>query len=101
MASLIEKVANLDDDIERKMALADHETLSRLVYYEDRRAALIKLSDRLHNLRMIKEHPSLAKQKKFAYETWVFFVPLALQLQLHAMASEMKDISLSILEKKY
>ena len=101
VASLIEKVANLDDDIERKMALADHETLSRLVYYEDRRAALIKLSDRLHNLRMIKEHPSLAKQKKFAYETWVFFVPLSLQLQLHAMASEMKDISLSILEKKY
>lgn len=101
VASLIEKVANLDDDIERKMTLADHETLSRLVYYEDRRAALIKLSDRLHNLRMIKEHPSLAKQKKFAYETWVFFVPLALQLQLHAMASEMKDISLSILEKKY
>ena len=100
VASLIEKVANLDDDIERKMTLADHEKLARLVYYQDRRAALIKLSDRLHNLRRIKEHPSLAKQKKFAYETWIFFVPLALQLQLHAMASEMKDISVEVLERR-
>ena len=100
VASLIAKVANLDDDIERKMTLADHEQLARLVYYEDRRAALIKLSDRLHQLRMIKEHPSLAKQKEFAYETWVFFVPLALQLQLHAMASEMKDISVEVLERR-
>ena len=100
VASLIAKVANLDDDIERKMTLADHEQLARLVYYEDRRAALIKLADRLHQLRMIKEHPSLAKQKEFAYETWVCFVPLALQLQLHAMASEMKDISVEVLERR-
>ena len=100
VASLIGKVANLDDDIERKMTLSDHEQLARLVYYEDRRAALIKLSDRLHQLRMIKEHRSLAEQKEFAYETWVSFVPLALQLQLHAMASEMKDISVEVLDRR-
>lgn len=99
VAFLIEKATNLQDNIERRVSLAEHETLSRLIYYEDPRAALIKLSDRLHNMRTLEGHSSLAKRKKIAYETWIFFVPLALHLQLHPMARELKELSLKVLEK--
>lgn len=98
-AFLIEKTTNLQDNIDRRVSLAEHETLSRLIYYEDPRAALIKLSDRLHNMRTIEGHPSLDKQKKIAYGTWIFFVPLALQLRFQYIARELKELSLKVLEK--
>jgi (p)ppGpp synthase/HD superfamily hydrolase len=48
--------------------------------YEDPRAALVKLSDRLHNIGTIQHHPQLSKQKSIAKEKLDYFVPLARQL---------------------
>ena len=98
VALLVSKATNLEDKI-RRVKLQAHEYKHRLVNYGDPRAALIKLSDRLHNMRTIGGHPSLAKQKQIAEETLTFFVPIAKQLGLAAMIEELEQLSLKILEK--
>lgn len=59
VAFLVGKATNLEDQI-RRISLQDHEKNHRLMNYEDPRAALVKLSDRLHNMRTIQGHASLS-----------------------------------------
>ncbi|MHB9146885.1 MAG: sodium:solute symporter family protein [Candidatus Amoebophilus sp.] len=99
VAFIVNKVTNLEDNL-RRISLQDHENLYRLMNYEDKRAAYVKLADRLHNMRTISGHPSLAKQKHIASETLSFFVGLAEKLDLTAVAQELKNLSLEVLGKK-
>jgi (p)ppGpp synthase/HD superfamily hydrolase len=66
--------------------------------YEDPRAALIKLADRLHNMRTIQHH-RLEKRIYIAQETLDEFVPLARKLNLPAMADELEKLSRAVLSK--
>lgn len=67
----------------------------------DIRVILIKLADRLHNLRTLGAL-SLERQRAIAKETLEVFVPIAERLGLNIIKSEMEDISLSYLEpEKY
>jgi hypothetical protein len=96
VAFLVNKATNLEDKIKR-ISLQEHETNYRLMNYEDERAAFIKLSDRLHNMRTIKGHSLLDKQKRIANETLLFFVPMAKQLGMSAMAEELEELCLGVL----
>ncbi|MHB9148183.1 MAG: HD domain-containing protein, partial [Candidatus Amoebophilus sp.] len=96
---IVKKVTNLEDNL-RRVSLEEHENLHRLINYEDKRAAYVKLADRLHNMRTISGHSSLAKQKNIANETLSFFVPLAKSLGLKDMAAELEKLSLNVLSKK-
>jgi hypothetical protein len=98
VAFIVEKVTNLEINL-RRISLQDHENISRLMDYQDERAAFVKLADRLHNMRTISGHSSLAKQKHIANETLLFFVPLAEKLGLAPIANELKEISLKVLSK--
>ena len=93
---LVAKATNLENKLKR-INLTDHENLHRLTNYEDRGAALVKLSDRLHNMRTISGHSTLAKQKRIAEETLNFFVPMARHLELKVMANELEELSLGVL----
>lgn len=95
---LVGKGTNLENNLKR-INLVDHENLHRLMNYEDERAALIKLADRLHNMRTIEGHPSLTKQKRIAGETLAFFVPMAKHLRLDDLAQELEKLSLAVLGK--
>jgi hypothetical protein len=99
VAFIVGKVTNLEDNL-RRVSLDDHENLHRLINYEDERAALVKLSDRLHNMRTIQHHPSLTKQKNIANETLSFFVPMAKHLGKDSMAKELERLSLEVLSKQ-
>ncbi|ACE05779.1 hypothetical protein Aasi_0355 [Candidatus Amoebophilus asiaticus 5a2] len=99
VAFLVRKATNLEDKLKR-ISLADYENIQRLTYYEDSRAALVKLADRLHNMRTVKGHSSLTKQKNIASETLNFFVPLANYLKLTDIAQELEKLSLEVLAKK-
>jgi (p)ppGpp synthase/HD superfamily hydrolase len=93
---LVAQATNLENKLKR-INLADHENLHRLMNYEDKGVALVKLADRLHNMRTISGHSSLMKQKRIAEETLTFFVPMAKNLNMAAMAGELEKLSLGVL----
>ena len=59
---------------------------------EDVRIIIIKLADRLHNMRTL-QHKSKFKQKENAVETMEIFVPLAYLIGAYRIKSELEDIS--------
>ncbi|HRG41153.1 MAG TPA: RelA/SpoT family protein, partial [Saprospiraceae bacterium] len=81
------------DDVESPQAENFKKVLSTLVV--DVRVVLIKMADRLHNLRTIDAQPK-HKQLKIAAETEYIYTPLAHRLGLYNIKTEFQDICLKI-----
>jgi (p)ppGpp synthase/HD superfamily hydrolase len=71
-----------------KAKLDDVENMGMLLQTSDRRALLVKVADRMHNMRTIGGHKSEEKKRAIAKETLSFFVPLALTLNIPPYAAE-------------
>lgn len=97
ITKIVDGLTKLDGtyNIENKQAENFKKVLSSLVY--DVRVVLIKMADRLHNLRTIGSMPR-EKQIRIAAETSYIYSPLAHRLGLYNIRTEFNDIIMKINE---
>jgi guanosine-3',5'-bis(diphosphate) 3'-pyrophosphohydrolase len=105
VASVVEGVTKLsrltlarpDDTTWDDETQADNLRKMFLAMAEDLRVVVVKLADRLHNMRTLAALPR-AKQTRIARETADIYAPLAHRLGLGQIASELDDLSFRYLE---
>jgi len=63
-----------------------------IAFSKDLRVVLIKLSDRLHNMKTL-QFISADRQKKIAWETLEIYAPLAYRLGMQKLSGELEDLA--------
>ncbi len=94
VAQIVEGLTKISGGIFGDKASAQAENFRKLLLTmsEDIRVVLIKMADRLHNMRTLGAQPP-NKQYKIAGETLYIYAPLAHRLGLFAIKTELEDLS--------
>ena len=94
IAQLVEGLTKISGGIFGEQASAQAENFRKLLLTmsEDIRVVLLKMADRLHNMRTLGSMAP-AKQYKIAGETLYIYAPLAHRLGLFAIKTELEDLS--------
>ncbi len=84
------------DLVSKEAAQAENLRKLLLAISDDIRVLLVKLADRLHNMRTIK-HVRPAKRTRIAQETMDIYAPLAGRMGMQHMREELEDLSFEVL----
>ncbi len=84
------------DLVSKEAAQAENLRKLLLAMSRDARVLLVKLADRLHNMRTL-EHVKPDKRARIATETMDIYAPLAGRMGMHTMREELDDIAFSTL----
>ncbi|HAY88140.1 MAG TPA: RelA/SpoT family protein, partial [Bacteroidetes bacterium] len=93
VANIIDGLTKISGVFDTNSPQAENFRKMLLTMANDVRVILIKLCDRLHNMRTL-EHMSDKGQLKIASETSFIYAPLAHRLGLYAIKTELEDLSL-------
>ena len=94
IAQIVDGLTKISGGIFGEQASAQAENFKKLLLTmsEDIRVILIKIADRLHNMRTLESQPA-NKQYKIAGETLYIYAPLAHRLGLYKIKSELENLS--------
>ena len=94
IAQIVDGLTKISGGIFGEQASAQAENFKKLLLTmsEDIRVILIKICDRLHNMRTLESQPA-NKQYKVAGETLYIYAPLANRLGLYKVKSELENLS--------
>ena len=104
-----EEVADLVDGV-TKISVFENTALSNskaenfrkliLATSKDIRVLLVKLADRLHNMRTIQGISKEDKRKRISQETMEIYAPLADRMGMHRIRDELEDLSFAVLNNE-
>ena len=94
IASIVDGLTKISGGVFGQQASLQAENFRKLLLTmsEDVRVVLIKIADRLHNMRTLQAQP-IEKQYKIAGETQYIYAPLAHRLGLFPIKSELENLS--------
>ncbi len=89
----VTKISKLKYLTEEKALAVDHQKIL-LAMANDIRVILVKICDRLHNMRTLQFHQDNEKRLRIAKETLDLYAPLAHRLGMYRIKAELEDLSL-------
>jgi guanosine-3',5'-bis(diphosphate) 3'-pyrophosphohydrolase len=101
VATLVDGVTKLTRIEHQSQEIRQAENFRKLVLAmsNDIRVLLVKLADRLHNMRTLCHVQSEEKRKRVARETMDIYVPLAQRIGIHRLKDELEDLAFNELNK--
>ena len=102
VADLVDGVTKISALEEKAVENSQAENFRKLILAtsKDIRVLLVKLADRLHNMRTIDAILSIDKKKRIAKETMEIYAPLADRMGMNIIRDELEDLSFSVLNNQ-
>ena len=102
VADLVDGVTKISALEEKAIESSQAENFRKLILAtsKDIRVLLVKLADRLHNMRTINAFSSEDKKKRIAKETMEIYAPLADRMGMNLIRDELEDLSFAVLNNQ-